>query len=373
MSDLLGNIRETLPPTDRQKLKDSSTTLQPRVLDIFCGAGGLSLGFENAGFDIHTAVDNWGDALETIRRNKPSTLAQMNDLGDELAVKDLCQNLPQIEVVIGGPPCQGFSIAGKRDPEDPRNKLYKGFVRSIELLKPKMFLMENVPTIASPKNIDLFQDILSDFANIGYETKHSVLTASNFGVPQNRKRMFVVGVRKDLKIEFEFPTPSTKLVSALDGIGDLPEDSVPDGGSYPYAPQSDFQKLMRRNSANLYNHQTTSHSAQTIRIISTVPDGGNHKDLPQEMRGIRNVNIAWTRFASGKPSPTIDTGHRHHFHYLFNRVPTARESARLQSFPDDYIFVGSKTSQLKQIGNAVPPLMAQALGERFMISLAEGR
>lgn len=354
-------------------MKEASIQRRPRVLDLFSGAGGLSLGFEKAGFEIHTAVDNWDDALATIKRNKPSVLARASDLGDEIAVSELCKNLPRIDVVIGGPPCQGFSIAGKRDPEDPRNKLYKGFVRSIQLLKPKMFLMENVPTIASPKNIDLFHEILGDFAQIGYDVKHSVLIASHFGVPQNRKRMFVVGVLKDLRIDFDFPAPSTTLVSTLDGISDLPEASVPDGGGYPCAPQSEFQKLMRRNSNHLYNHQTTAHSPQTIRIISTVPDGGNHKDLPKELKGIRNVNIAWTRFASGKPSPTIDTGHRHHFHYLFNRVPTARESARLQSFPDDYIFVGSKTSQLRQIGNAVPPLLAQALGKQFMSAMIDGR
>jgi len=118
---------------------------------------------------------------------------------------------------------------------------------------------------------------------------------------------------------------------------------------------------MRQNSTGVFNHQITNHNEQTKQIIALVPDGGNYKDLPKELQQTRRVNIAWTRLNSNKPSFTIDTGHNHHFHYQFNRVPTARESARLQSFSDDFIFLGAKTSQLKQIGNAVPPFLAKAI------------
>ena len=118
---------------------------------------------------------------------------------------------------------------------------------------------------------------------------------------------------------------------------------------------------MRKNSKGLFNHQITQHSDKTISIISLVPDGGNYKNLPEELKNTRNVNIAWTRLNSQKPSFTIDTGHRHHFHYKFNRVPTVRESARIQSFPDDFVFLGTKKSQYKQVGNAVPPMLAKAL------------
>ena len=134
---------------------------------------------------------------------------------------------------------------------------------------------------------------------------------------------------------------------------------------YLTAPQNSYQSLMRKSSRKVYNHIAANHSNRIKEIISLVPDGGNYKDLPEEFRETRKFNVAWTRFPSNKPSPTIDTGHRHHFHYKYNRVPTVRESARLQSFPDSFIFTGSKTQQFKQVGNAVPPLMAKAIAEKL--------
>lgn len=152
-------------------------------------------------------------------------------------------------------------------------------------------------------------------------------------------------------------------MTAFDALSDLPEFSVEEGGKYPIEPQSDFQIMMRKSCNRMYNHDITIHTPRTQEIISMVPDGGNYKDLPQELWHTRKVHIAWTRLNSKKPSFTIDCGHNHHFHYKYNRVPTVRESARLQSFPDNFIFLGNKGSQLKQVGNAVPPMMAKALAE----------
>ena len=149
----------------------------------------------------------------------------------------------------------------------------------------------------------------------------------------------------------------------------MPDNSVADGEAYPLSAQSTYQQMMRKGVKALYNHQATIHTEQTARIIAMVPDGGNYKDLPKELQQTRKVNIAWTRLNSKKPSITIDTGHRHHFHYSFNRVPTVRESARIQSFPDSFIFTNSKTSQYKQVGNAVPPLMAKAIAEQLLLTL----
>lgn len=132
---------------------------------------------------------------------------------------------------------------------------------------------------------------------------------------------------------------------------------------------SDYQILMRKNSQVINNHQATVHNPKTVEIISLVPDGGNYKDLPEHLKDTRRVHIAWTRLNSNRPSFTIDTGHRHHFHYSYNRIPTARESARIQSFPDDFFFTCSRTSQLKQIGNAVPPLLAEAIATSILSQL----
>jgi len=188
--------------------------------------------------------------------------------------------------------------------------------------------------------------------------------ASDFGVPQNRKRAFFVGIQNN--VEFIFPNAISKeKVTAKEAISDLPNSTLEDGSNYPISIQSAYQELMRKESKGIFNHQITLHKEKTIKIIDLVPDGGCYKDLPEELQQTRRVNIAWTRLNSNKPSFTIDTGHNHHFHYEFNRVPTARESARLQSFADDFVFLCSKTSQLKQIGNAVPPLLALAIAEEL--------
>ena len=341
-----------------------------RVLDLFSGAGGMSLGFEMAGFEIICAVDNWEDALKTIKHNSPSTQTVSMDLSNKTSISDFCGELGQVDVVIGGPPCQGFSIAGKRNPEDERNRLYEGFVEAIKAIQPAAFVMENVPSISSPTNLDLFESIISDFEKLGYTTASKVLLASNFGVPQNRRRMFIVGI-KGGENDFDFPGGEESRISALEAIGDLPENSLEDGSEYPIKPDTAYQQWAHEGSEGIWNHQVTDHKPKTIEVISLVPDGGNHKSLPMGLSGIRNVNIAWTRLDSRKPSFTIDTGHRHHFHYKFNRVPTARESARLQSFPDAYVFLGSKTSQLRQIGNAVPPLLARSIAESLKMQLGQ--
>ena len=150
-------------------------------------------------------------------------------------------------------------------------------------------------------------------------------------------------------------------------VDTLGEDDVP----YATAPHNDYQKLMRAKSKSVRNHIAAENSEKVKKIISLVPDGGNYKDLPEEFRTSRNFHVAWTRFASNKPAPTIDTGHRHHFHYKYNRVPTVRECARLQSFPDDFIFLGNKTQQFRQVGNAVPPLLAQAIAETLKKELED--
>lgn len=342
-----------------------------KVLDLFCGCGGLSHGFIEAGYEVVAGIDHWQDALDTFAFNHIKSKAIKADLFN-VSPKQIAEQIDnkEIDVIIGGPPCQGFSIAGKRLIDDERNQLYKSFVNFVAYFKPKAFIMENVPNIISMGKGAVKDEIIEDFTNLGYTITYKILLASEYGVPQNRRRAFFVGLKNGQT--FDFPLPTTKdFVTCKQAIGDLPDETIADGEIYPVEAQSEYQRLMRIGSTVLHNHQTTIHTPKTVEIIAQVPDGGNYKDLPKHLRETRKVNIAWTRFNSQKPSFTIDTGHRHHFHYTYNRVPTVRESARLQSFSDNFIFLKGKTSQYKQVGNAVPPLLAQVLAEKLKDYLSD--
>lgn len=336
------------------------------ALDLFCGCGGLSLGFEKEGFNVILGIDAWEDAIRTFNFNHKDSRGICKDLLN-LHPKDISQDLngKSVDVIIGGPPCQGFSVAGKRIVDDERNKLYKNFVQFVDYYRPKAFVLENVPNILSIGNGIVLDSIVTDFSNLNYNVFYKILTASEYGIPQNRRRAVFVGLKSNNHF-FSFPERTVSdFVTSFEALSDLPENSLDNGSNYLVEPNCDYQKLMRKNSETVFNHEITHHSEQTKDIISIVPDGGNYKDLPEELQQIRKVHIAWTRLNSKKPSFTIDTGHRHHFHYKWNRIPTVRESARLQSFPDDFIFLGSKTSQYKQVGNAVPPLLAGAIAKKL--------
>lgn len=351
------------------------------IIDLFSGCGGFSYGFERAGYNVLLGVDIWKDALVTFKANHNNSTTLEYDLS-EIATETLLNEAKikkdEIDVIIGGPPCQGFSLSGFRDEHDPRNQLYKAFVRVVNDVKPKIFVMENVPGLVKLFSGRAKDEILNHFEDIGYNVSYKILTASSYGVPQNRRRVFFVGVRKGLLDfpydAFEFPElthgegQAHPLNTTYDALCDLPllENEVGEEGmSYLTPPLNDYQKEMRKNSSAIYNHIATQHKQQTIDIIAMVPDGGNYKSLPKELHTTRKVNIAWTRMNSQKPCFTIDTGHNHHFHYKANRVPTVRESARIQSFPDDFIFMGTKTSQLKQVGNAVPPILGEVIANKI--------
>lgn len=342
-----------------------NTDSQYTFIDLFAGCGGLSLGFEQSGFKGLLAIDFWQDALTTYSHNRQNVTTFCGDLS-KISPLDVRANynINDVDVIIGGPPCQGFSIAGKRIIEDKRNELYKAFVNFVRVFKPKAFVMENVPMILSMGHGMIREAILSDFSELGYNVTYKVLLASDYGVPQNRRRAVFVGLLNEKK--FDFPGPSVEThVTSYEALSDLPESSLPNGSPYIDGPFSDYQRKSRIGSEGVYNHDITIHNAKTQEIIAMVPDGGNYKDLPKELWNTRKVHIAWTRLNSKKPSFTIDCGHNHHFHYKYNRVPTVRESARLQSFPDSFIFLGNKGSQLKQVGNAVPPLLAQQIAKQL--------
>lgn len=338
------------------------------VIDLFCGAGGLSYGFERAGFDVLLGIDNDAKALKTFEKNHNGAKSICGDI-TEITYEDHIAPLldgKKIDVIIGGPPCQGFSLSGPRNFNDPRNKLYLSYIRLVEEIHPKAFVIENVPGLVGLFNGEVKDNIIKKFAEMGYEVKYRILCAADYGVPQNRKRVVFVGVKGENA--FEYPIIQTEQVTCEMALSDLPPlvDTLgEDVQSYATEPQNAYQKLMREKSDKVRNHIAASHSEKVQHIISLVPDGGNYRDLPVEFRESRNFHVAWTRFHSQKPAPTIDTGHRHHFHYKYNRVPTVRECARLQSFPDDFIFLGNKTQQFRQVGNAVPPIMAQRIADQI--------
>ncbi len=346
------------------------------VVDLFCGCGGLSKGFENAGFNVILGVDNDNSSLNTFEKNHKGSRVLNGDLSAPETF-DIIENLlngQTVDVVVGGPPCQGFSLSGPRNFEDDRNKLYLAMINAVKRLSPKAFVLENVPGMGTLYNGAIKEEVIRRFVAMGYNVSTMVMCAADYGVPQIRKRLIFVGIKKS---EFNFPKPTRtrdNYVSCGDALSDLPsrENYLGDEiDEYQAMPLSDYQKLMRLNQEILFNHVATNHTQLVKDVIALVPEGGNYKDLPEGVGTSRKFNEAWTRYHSKKPSKTIDTGHRNHFHYRYNRVPTIRENARLQSFTDDFIFYGTKTQQNRQVGNAVPPLLGQALAEQILTYLSK--
>jgi DNA (cytosine-5)-methyltransferase 1 len=347
------------------------------VIDLFCGAGGLSKGFLDAGYKILVGVDFDDAALKTFVNNHGQARAVKLDLNNhdniEILVDIVNEIGESIDVLVGGPPCQGFSLAGKREEEDERNSLYLAMVKTASILKPKVVVLENVPGMLTLYDGKAKQRILQDFEELGYKMNVKVMYAAEYGVPQIRKRAFFVGLL-NCNDKFEYPEPllfDEKFVSCEDAISDLPslendENYLLDViREYNTQPNSEYQEIMRKNSSHVFNHYPTKHTRKTIDHIALIPDGGKYTDLPPDLIGNFKYRESLHRYNSKKPSLTIDTGHRTHFHYKYNRIPTIRENARLQSFPDDFIFFGSKQQQYKQVGNAVPPLLGKVLANKL--------
>lgn len=343
------------------------------AIDLFAGCGGLSKGFMDAGFDIIVGVDNDQAALNTFALNHNGAKALNADLSKQETfdeIREIAGNR-NIDVIIAGPPCQGFSLTGPRDFDDPRNKLYLAVLEMVKQYQPKGFVIENVPGMATMYSGQVKEEVLRRFRKMGYNVECKILCAADYGVPQMRKRLIFMGVRDDVGVPC-FPEPeltSETYVTCKDAIGDLPSREAELGmekDQYVCAPQSEYQMKMRGNCSILYNHVATAHKQFVKDTIAQVPEGGNWKDLPEGVGESRKFHEAWTRYDGSKPSRTIDTGHRNHFHYKYNRVPTIRENARLQSFPDDFIFTGTRTQQNRQVGNAVPPLLGYHLGKALL-------
>jgi DNA (cytosine-5)-methyltransferase 1 len=342
--------------------------LEPTFIDLFSGAGGLSLGLETAGFRSLLAVDNWKDATATYEKNFRGHRLICDDIGkiDRRVLNGNLEARP--DWVVGGPPCQGFSTLGKRQRADPRNKLFREFVRIVDLLRPQGFVLENVLGL---KDMAFERTISRVFADLdgGYEVTFLILTSADYGVPQLRRRIMFVGHKELGTFLGPRKTHLTEgYVSVWDAIGDLPAlGPGEEAKAYDKPAITAYQRRMRRGSHELQGHAVSNHPPALVKAISFVPDGGNRRSIPDTYQPSSGHHNTYSRLNSREPAVAVTqnmgkpSGHRA-IHPFQHRGLTAREGARLQSFPDRFHFAGGVTSQRLQVANAVPPLLAEAVG-----------
>lgn len=352
--------------------------MKPSVIDLFAGVGGLSLGFEEQGFEVLIANEYDKSIAAAYTENHKNTKMIVGDI-TSLDLKEIFGPYTgKIDVIIGGPPCQGFSQKGQRKTiHDERNFLFKYYVAVVELVKPQYFVMENVPNLLTAEGGYFFKEIEELFNKMGYLLEHGVLNASDYGVPQNRRRAIIIGKLNGAAPKL--PEPQSTKVTIWDAISDLAylkSGEGTDKQEYRNAPKSDYEKLLRGNSTILYNHIVTKHSPLALERLSMIPPNAGKEVLPKEHLTKSIYSGTWTRMRKDEISVTIttrfDTPSSGKFtHPFLDRAITVREAARIQSFPDDFRFVGNKGSQMKQVGNAVPPLLAAAIAKVIMKDIKE--
>ena len=388
------------------------------VLDTFAGAGGFSLGFQLAGAKIIGAIemDRW--ACETFQFNHPHATVMRGDITamtDEQILAAFAKYQP--DIILGGPPCQGFSVCNKNngDHKDPRNSLFEEFVRVGRLLKPKIMIMENVPNLikAHTSSQELVIDIVvSELHSLGYCVNYKILEATDYGIPQIRKRLVVIASAMKLGSPFPEKTHATnsapdmfqahleKCPTLWDAISDLPNIDARGGAEeseYPMPPQNEYQQLLRKGSNKLFNHKAMNHSKRLVERFTAMRWGDSTADVPGHLRPLKRNSTEFSekaydqnnrRMHPDRPCHTVPASFYANFvHPYRNRNFTAREGARIQSFPDWYVFKGKPTvvshkllhregrleekhlCQYNQIGNAVPPLLAKAIATNIFNQL----
>lgn len=351
------------------------------VADLFSGVGGLSLGFEQAGFDVAFAVEFDKEIAAAYEKNHVGTTMYNADIS-ELDAKKLLARHGKVDVIVGGPPCQGFSQKGKRlSVNDDRNFLFRQYVRFVEVFRPKFFVIENVPNIITTANGFFKNEIIKEFSALGYDVKADVFDVSEFGVPQQRRRAVFIGQLK--KNTVAFPKPTGKRVTVNDAISDMPPLESGEGeefAKYLGPAKTEYQRIMRKGmrSGKVQNHQATAHSAIAMTRMKMIPKGMGKEVLPPEHRTKSIYSGTWCRLIEDDIAATIttrfDTPSSGRFtHPTQNRCITVREAARIQSFPDSFIFYGTKTSQMKQVGNAVPPIFANAIAKSILKAQGENK
>jgi DNA (cytosine-5)-methyltransferase 1 len=379
-----------------------------KSVDFFSGAGGLTCGLQMAGFESVLGSDIHPVYAETFAKNNPRTHVITDDIR-ELSEHDIIGltglKPGELDLISGGPPCQGFSInAPVRTLDDQRNHLFKEYLRIADILHPKAILIENVPGIVSLGKGTVVDAIYKHLEGMGYKVAHKILFAGHYGIPQMRFRTIFIALRDGGEIEFPEPTHDAHAVANFagakelclkihplfsqhlqnqatvwDAISDLPEltpGQVIHGAEYTVDPQSELQKILREGSEIIYNHACAKLGAANLDRMKYIPQGGSWRDIPHDMlpEGLKRARRSDHTKRYGRLHPdalcsTILTKCDPHwgsfFHPTQDRAISVREAGRIQTFPDRYIFTGNLTQQFEQVGNAVPPLMAKAIGEKI--------
>ena len=350
-----------------------------KFIDLFCGCGGLSLGFKQAGFTPLVGIDFKQAAIDTYKENFTESKGICIDIStmNEEMIKSEIKDFEEVDVIIGGPPCQGFSNANKNyvEEDDPRNKLFFEFIKFVDIIKPKVVVIENVPQIITKNNGYAKKRITEIFTKRGYHVTNAILDASEYGVPQKRMRNFFI-ITLNSEFNMDSIKKSNKKISVKEAIGELYDFEESEDKIFKLVkkPRTEYQKYLRNDRDEVFNHDIHYPAEIQQKRISYVPQGGNWKDVPEELwvtertkkTGRKNRHSsAYKRLKEDDVSVTIDAGNQHsnYYHPIYNRIPTVREAARIQSFPDEFVFSGTMTEQYLQVGNAVPPILAKRIAE----------
>lgn len=354
------------------------------AVELFAGAGGLSIGLEHAGINVVIANEIMPDFAATLKANHPHT----NVINDDIHKIDFTTELRKlglesVDVLSGGPPCQGFSTIGSKNRKDPRNSLFYEYLRAVVETKPKYTIFENVSGFKRMYDGFAYETLKKELDSLGYDTVDGILNAADYGAPQIRYRTIVLGWKRGLPpLELPKVTHGNKAgllpyLTLMDAIGDLPALSA--GGivsEYDQPPQNDYQRKMRGMQKVLLEHNASNYGAKMQEILRVIPEGGSIKDLPERLRPKSGYCNTYARLLPNVPSPTITRNFgtpssSRCVHPYQPRALSTREGARLQGFPDNYRFVGGKQSKNLQIGNAVPPILGEAIA-RAIKSALEG-
>jgi DNA (cytosine-5)-methyltransferase 1 len=340
------------------------------VIDLFSGVGGLSLGFEQNGFNVIFANEINKDISYSYKKNFPKTECLTKDILQVDLKKEFSRFKKKVSIIIGGPPCQGLSQKGKRKWfSDKRNFLFNNFLHIVEIVQPEFVLIENVPNLITADNGFFLKEISKIFDKINYKINAKILEAKRFGVPQIRRRAFILARRKNIDFELEETNGlKTYLGKAIDDLPKLKSGEGIEFVNYNKQPFTEYQKIMRLGSSGVWNHISTNHSKIALQRMQYMKIGGTRLDLPKEHLTGSIYSGTWSRLDPNSFARTIttrfDTPSSGQFTLPFqDRCLTVREAARVQSFPDNFIFYGKKTNQMIQVGNAVPPLISNNIAK----------